>query len=56
VASTSAFAAKLRLELHAFVDRPLDLIVERSDEFHERASSPTLESAILREGRLLRVA
>ncbi|HOX18066.1 MAG TPA: nucleotidyltransferase domain-containing protein [Spirochaetales bacterium] len=56
VAGASAFAAQLRLELYPIVDRPLDLIVERSEDFFDRSSRPTLEGAIVREGRLLHVA
>jgi predicted nucleotidyltransferase len=47
---------KIRMDLWQKIHLPIDLIVEREEDFLKRKILPTLERKIAREGRVLYVA
>jgi uncharacterized protein len=51
-----AIASGIRREAFAKVSFPLDLIIESIQDFQDRATLPTLERKIAREGKVLYAA
>ena len=56
VTSTSEIAARLYRETAGLLSAPLDILVERENEFYARGELPTMERRILREGTVMYAA